>query len=50
MGKQISQLQKQLEWLELQPKSADTIRSFRVTIAELNCWLDKEDDMWKQGS
>ena len=50
VAKQISQLQKHLEWLELQPTSTDPIRSLRETRVELNCWLDKGDDMWKQWS
>ena len=26
------------------------IRSLRNTRIELNCWMDKEDDMWRQRS
>ena len=50
LGKQISQLQKKLEWLELQPTSLDIIKDRRERRVELNCWLDKEDTMWKQRS
>ena len=44
------ELQKKLEWLELQPSTLDMIRSLRNTRIELNCWMDKEDDMWRQRS
>lgn len=50
MGKKISQLQKHLEWLELQQTSRETIHDIRETRVQLNCWLDKEDAMWKQRS
>lgn len=50
VGKQISQLQKHLEWLELQPTSREIINDLRETRVQLNCWLDKEDAMWKQWS
>lgn len=50
VGKQISQLQKHLEWLELQPTSRDIIPDLRETRVWLNCQLDKEDAMWKQRS
>ncbi|XP_075665228.1 uncharacterized protein LOC142634864 [Castanea sativa] len=50
VGKRINQLQKQLEWLELQPPSPDANRSLRDTRVELNCWLEKENTMWKQRS
>ena len=48
--KQISQLQKHLEWIELQPTSREIINDLRETRVQLNCWLDKEDAMWKQWS
>ena len=48
--KTVAELQKNLEWLELQPSSPDMIRSLRNTRIELNCWMDKEDDMWRQRS
>ena len=50
LGKTVAELQKKLEWLELQPSSPDMIRSLRNTRIELNCWMDKEDDMWRQRS
>ena len=46
MGSQIARLQKQLEWLELQPTSTDIIKALRDSKVELNCWLDKNDTMW----
>ena len=48
VGKKIASLQKRLEWLELQATSPDVIRDLKETRVELNCWLDKEDAMWKQ--
>ena len=48
VGKKIASLQKRLEWLELQATSPDVIRDLREMRVELNCWLDKEDAMWKQ--
>nr|POE85705.1 hypothetical protein CFP56_35825 [Quercus suber] len=38
VGKEISHLQKRLEWLELLPISPSTIRDKRETKIELNCW------------
>ena len=32
----------------MQATSPDDIRDLRETRVELNCWLDKEDAMWKQ--
>ena len=46
VGSQIARLQKQLEWLELQPTSTDIIKALRDSKVELNCWLDKNDTMW----
>ena len=46
----MAELQKKLEWLELQPSTPDMIRSLKNTRIELNCWMDKEDDMWRQRS
>ena len=48
MARKVSELQKRLEWLELQPSSPDINRELLSTHVELNCWLDKEDDMWRQ--
>ena len=48
--KTMVELQKKLEWLELQPSTLDMIRSLRNPRIELNCWMDKEDDMWRQRS
>ncbi|XP_075650222.1 uncharacterized protein LOC142620797 [Castanea sativa] len=50
MDKKISQLQKHLEWLEVQKTSRETIHDRRETRVQLNCWLDKEGAMWKQRS
>ena len=50
MGKKISQLQKRLESLELLPSSPEVIQELRETRVNLNCWLDREDAMWKQRS
>ncbi|KAL0009325.1 hypothetical protein SO802_010827 [Lithocarpus litseifolius] len=50
VGKKIALLQKQLEWLELQSSSPDVNRNLRDTRVELNCWLEKENEMWKQRS
>lgn len=48
VGKKIASLQKHLEWLEVQESSLDVIKELRETRVELNCWLDKEDAIWKQ--
>lgn len=48
MGKQISHFQKRLEWLKLQPNSPSIIKDLRENRIELNCWLEKEDVMWRQ--
>nr|XP_023870319.1 uncharacterized protein LOC111982934 [Quercus suber] len=50
VSKKIAELQRRLEWLELQPASPDMISDMRSTRADLNCWLDKEDEMWRQRS
>ena len=47
VGKTMAELQKKLEWLELQPSTSDMIRSLKNTRIELNCWMDKEDDTWR---
>ncbi|XP_075654781.1 uncharacterized protein LOC142624945 [Castanea sativa] len=50
VGKQIKELQEKLEWLELQLLSKEVVEALRHTRIELNCWLDREDDMWRQWS
>ena len=45
VGKTVAELQKKLEWLKLQPSSPNMTRSLKNTRIELNCWMDKEDDM-----
>ena len=50
VGKTVAELQKKVEWLELQPSTPDIIRYLRNTRIELNCWMDKEDNMWRQRS
>lgn len=47
VGKTIAALQARLEWLELQPATLDLIQDFKSTRVELNCWLEKEDEMWR---
>ena len=48
VGKKIDGLQKRLEGLEMLASSPTVIKDLRDTRVELNCWLDKEDAMWKQ--
>ena len=50
VGKNITKLKKQLEWLELQLATTENIMAMRDTRVELNCWLDKEDSIWHQRS
>ena len=50
VGRMIAELQKHLEWLELQPSSPSTIQDMRRTRIELSCWHEKEDTMWHQRS
>lgn len=50
VGNNIARLHKNLEWLEMQVATPQNIASMRETPVELNCWLDKEDLMWKQWS
>ena len=50
VGKTVAELQKKLEWLELQPSTLNMTRSLKNTRIELNYWMDKEDDMWRQRS
>lgn len=50
MGMEIAQLQKHLEWLEVQPIDTGIIQDARKTRIKHNYWLDKENSMWKQRS
>lgn len=50
VGKKISDLQKRLEWINLQPTTPDIAQLMRNTRIELNGWLEKEDAMWRQRS
>ena len=50
VGKKVAELQKKLEWLELQPLTLDMIPSLKNARIELNCWIDKEDDISRQRS
>ena len=50
VGRKILELQGKLEWLEHQPASPTIISATRETRIKLNCWLDKEVDMWYQRS
>ena len=50
VGRTIVELQTKLEWSELQPVSKELVEALRHTQIELNCWLDREDDMWRQRS
>ena len=50
VGRKISDLQKCLEWIELQPTTLDIVQLMRNTRIELNGWLYKEDAMWHQRS
>ncbi|XP_065634479.1 uncharacterized protein LOC136069649 [Quercus suber] len=50
VGRKINELQKHLEWLELQPASLGNIQDMRDTRLELNKWHEKEDAMWYQRS
>ena len=48
--RRVAELQKRLEWLELQPPSPEINSDLRRTRIDLNSWLDKKDDMWHQRS
>ena len=50
VGRTIVELQTKLEWSKLQPVSKELVEALRHTRIELNCWLDREDDMWRQRS
>ena len=44
----VAELQARLAFLEIQPTSPNQIHELRKTRIELNCWLDREDEMWRQ--
>ena len=50
VSRKISELQKRLEWIELQPTTPNIAQLMRNTRIELNGWLEKEDAMWCQRS
>ena len=50
VGRKIDELQKHLEWLEMQLASPTNIQDMRATRVELNRWHEKEDAMWYQRS
>ena len=50
VGRNIVELQTKLEWLKLQLVSKEVVEALRHTRIELNSWLDREDDMWRQRS
>ena len=50
VGRKIVELQKQLEWLELQPLSHEINKELKGVRIKLNCWLEKENNIWRQRS
>ena len=50
VGSIIRELHTKLEWLEMQPIYTEVVEALRHTHIELNCWLDREDDIWRQRS
>ncbi|XP_075665642.1 uncharacterized protein LOC142635351 [Castanea sativa] len=50
VGRRVSEVQKRFEWVKLQPPSSKINQELKRTRVELNCWLDKEADMWRQQS
>ena len=50
VGRKVAELQKRLEWLELQPSSMEINKDMKRTRSDLNIWLEKEDDIWRQRS
>ena len=36
--------------VRIEPVSKELVEALRHTRIELNCWLDREDDMWRQRS
>lgn len=50
VGRTVTELQKHLEWLELQPSSPVIIQDMKNTRIEVSCWLEKEDAILLQRS
>ena len=48
MGAMVAKLQARLALLENQSTSSNQIHALRKTRIELNCWLDMEDEIWRQ--
>ena len=48
VGATVAKLQARLELLENQPASSNQIHALRKMRIEHNCWLDREDEMWRQ--
>ena len=48
VGAKVTNLQARLAFLENHPTSPNLIHALRNTRIELNCWLDREDEMWRQ--
>ncbi|KAK9990736.1 hypothetical protein SO802_025721 [Lithocarpus litseifolius] len=48
VGNKISELQKHLEWLEMQSATPYNVQDMKATQVELNCWNEKQDAMWLQ--
>lgn len=48
VGGKVLELQTKLEWLELQLATPDHIQAMKNIRINLNCWLEKEDEMWHQ--
>ena len=50
VGRKVAEMQKWLEWIELQPPSPKINQELKSTRVKLNCWLEKDDDIWQQRS
>ena len=50
VGRKVAKMQKWLEWIELQPPSPTINQELKSTRVKLNCWLEKDDDIWRQRS
>ena len=48
VGVKVAKLQARLAFLETRPTSPNQIHELRKTRIELNYWLDREDEMWRQ--
>ena len=48
VGMKVAELQARLAFLETQPTTSNQIHELRKTRIELNRWLDKEAEMWRQ--